>query len=90
MEACEEKSEIKFLYPLEMPLRERVEMRRYAGSELVPGIMEMVPAIGQRNLAPPYSRMCRPAVLTRQTLRGTHISSIIKATPSRNPSRKLA
>ena len=25
----------------------------------VPGIMEMVPAIGQRNFAPPYSRMSR-------------------------------
>ena len=27
----------------------------------MPGIMEMVPAIGQRNFAPPYSRMSRMA-----------------------------
>ena len=34
-------------------------MRRYAGSEPVPGIMEMLPATGHRNRAPLYSSTSR-------------------------------
>ena len=45
--------------PETLPVSVSTATRRDAGSAAVPGIMEMGPAMGHRNLAPPYSRMSR-------------------------------
>ena len=41
------------------PVSVSTSILRYAGLDPVPGIMEIAPAIGHRNLAPPYSRISR-------------------------------